>query len=230
MEAELASNLMAEMRAQISQVKMAVKLIESAPLKTYQKQNYLNNIRVACERQMSIIEGIETLCKLEEADINEPLPSISIHEIIPATISTYQPIASEKGISIGYTIPDTLPTIFCREDWLKQIVKQIVDNSIKYTPAGGKIFVTANYNGGIEIEFKDTGNGIEERDLPHIFQHFYRGKIPNNCPTETGVGLGLTIVDRIISTIGGSISVTSQIGQGSQFHLFLPDRGCHNRH
>jgi two-component system, OmpR family, phosphate regulon sensor histidine kinase PhoR len=129
-------------------------------------------------------------------------------------------------LELGYNIPADLPLVLCQEGWVKQITINLLHNSIKYTLTGGQVFVQASVQGDyVQLEFRDNGVGIPMSDLPKIFDRFYRGRsLPNTSPNEpdTGVGLGLTVVQNILLRCGGSISVTSQAGTGSRFRVLLP--------
>jgi two-component system, OmpR family, phosphate regulon sensor histidine kinase PhoR len=145
-----------------------------------------------------------------------------LSEVIPGVVSIYQPLAEEKGIKVGYTIPDNLPPIFCAEIWLREIAFDLLQNGIKYTPEGGQVFVRASIAGEyVQLEFKDTGIGIQNSEIPKIFDRFYR--IRNSTDEgNNSAGLGLTIVRDMLTRCGGSISVTSELGVGSTFRILLP--------
>ncbi len=105
---------------------------------------------------------------------------------------------------------------------LKQAVRAVLDNSIKYTPAGGDIgIVCAAENGTVHLTVKDTGIGISEKDLPHIFDRFYKAD-EARTRSAGGCGLGLSIVRWIVERHGGRIEVSSTPGSGTSFHIFLP--------
>jgi two-component system, OmpR family, phosphate regulon sensor histidine kinase PhoR len=111
----------------------------------------------------------------------------------------------------------------CSEAWLKQIMINLLDNSLKFTLHGGAIAIyCAVQNNYVQLEFRDNGVGIPSADLPRVFDRFYRGR---NLPPENQVsyaGLGLTVVQQILFRCGGSISVVSQVDTGSRFRVMLP--------
>jgi two-component system, OmpR family, phosphate regulon sensor histidine kinase PhoR len=219
---ESIDHLMQELSAPISNIKTALKLLESPVLKPPQRQRYLELIRRECERQNSLINGASRLLALERERARSGIEAIQLSQILPGIISTYQPLAEEKGVRLGYTIPDNLPIIYCVEMWLRQIAIELLHNGIKYTPQGGQVFVRATVRGDdVCLEFKDTGIGILPTEISKIFDRFYRGR---NTADEhdRGAGLGLTIVKNILVRSGGSISVISEIGGGSKFRVLLP--------
>jgi len=228
---ELIEHLMQELCTPLTNIKTALKLLESPVLKQPQRQRYLGLIRGECDRQNSLINGVTRLIALDRILSTESAPtdragivSIELSQIIPGIVSTYQPLAAEKGIRLGYTVPDNLPSAIFVETWLRQVAIDLIHNSIKYTPSGGQVFVQASVQGEyVQLEFRDTGIGIPPAEIPKIFNRFYRIRSSAD-PDNNGAGLGLTIVQNILLRCGGSISVTSQVGVGSKFRVLLPTR------
>jgi signal transduction histidine kinase len=220
---ESIAHLMQELCTPLTNIKTALKLLESPGIKIAQRQRYLGLIRGECDRQNTLIDGVTRLLAIDrDPDLSEIVP-IQLSQIIPGIVSTYQPLAEEKGIRLGYIIPDDLPTISYVETWIKQITIDLLQNAIKYTPDGGQVFVKASVQGEfVQLEFRDTGIGISPLEIPKIFDRFYR--IRNSSTAERGAGVGLTIVKTILARCGGSISVTSQVGGGSKFCVLLPIR------
>lgn len=221
---ELIAQLMQELCTPLTNIKTALKLLESPAIKQPQRQRYLGLIRGECDRQNSLINGAMRLLALERTSDRVGIVPIHLSQIIPGIVSTYQPLAAEKGVRLGYTISDNLPTVFCVEMWLRQIAIDLLHNGIKYTPKGGQVFVMASIQGDyVQLEFKDTGIGIQPAEISKIFDRFYRVR---NLPNEenNGAGLGLTIAQNILLRCGGSISVVSQVGVGSEFRVLFPIR------
>jgi signal transduction histidine kinase len=219
---ELIANLMQELCTPLTNIKTALKLLESPALKRLQRQRYLELIRGECDRQNSLINGAVRLLALERAPGQSGIEALQLSQIIPGLVSTYQPLAEEKGLRLGCKLPEDLPTIYCVEMWLRQIAIELLHNAIKYTHQGGHLFVQASVMGEyVQLEFRDTGIGISSTEIPKIFDRFYRVR---SLPDEenNGAGLGLTIVKNILLRCGGSISVISQVGAGSKFRVLLP--------
>jgi len=123
---------------------------------------------------------------------------------------------------LAYTVPEDLPTVSCFSAWLKQIVINLLHNSIKFTPTGGQVWVRSRLQGDyVQLEFRDTGIGIRTNEIPKIFDRFYRVR-PAAGVDSGGAGLGLTIVQQLLLRCGGSISVKSRLGEGSVFNVLLP--------
>jgi two-component system phosphate regulon sensor histidine kinase PhoR len=219
---EFLNHVIQELKMPLTSMKTALKLLESSQLKPTQRQRYMQMLETQCDRQNSLITGLMELSQLDRATEQITLQSLNLSDIVPSVVSTYQPLAQEKGIQLGYTVPDHLPPILCLETWLRQIAINLLHNSIKYTPSGGRVSVLAQLQGDyLQLEFRDTGIGIAPNEIPKIFDRFYRGRAVSG-EDAVGAGLGLTIVQQLLLRCGGSISVNSKVGGGSNFKVLLP--------
>lgn len=211
-----------ELRTPLTTIKTALTLLGSPSLKGPQRQRYMDMISRECDRQSSLISGVLDLLQMETSVGHIRPQALHLADTVPAIVSTYQPLAEEKGIMLAYTIPNDLPKVACPEAWLRQVMINLLNNSIKYTQQGGQVRVTAQKQEDFaEVEVRDTGVGIAPFDLPNIFEHFYRGRNLPSGETE-GAGLGLSIVQQLLTYCGGSILVNSQPGNGSSFRVRLP--------
>lgn len=219
---ELLRTACAEIRTPLTHMKTALSLLNSPQLKLSQRQRYLQMLSTECDRQNSLISGLLELLQLDRIAAGTAWQPVRLSEIVPGVVSTYQPLAQEKGIMLAYTVPAELPTVLCPGTWLKQIVINLLHNSIKFTATGGQVWVRSSLRGDyVQLEFRDTGIGIPSSEIPKIFERFYRVR-PIASEDSSGAGLGLTIVQQILQRCGGSISVRSRIGEGSTFNVLLP--------
>ena len=219
LEIDFLHNLVAELRSPITHMKTALSLLESKSIKGEQRQRYIKMLDRECERQNLVISGLLALLNLDNPIEAE---AVYLNELVPGIVSTYQPLASEKQIQLGYTIPDNLAPVSCPTIWLRQIIIQLLNNCLQFTPPKGRVFVQAtSKNDLIELIISDTGRGIDAKDLGKIFDSFYRSKAVTNNEV-TGAGLGLTIVQQLVQRSGGSISVNSKLDKGSSFRILLP--------
>lgn len=252
---EFFSNALEELRTPLSAMKTALKLLNSSQLRVAQRERYLNLINQECDRQSALINSLFDLVQLDYTLEQHPLQPIKLSDVIPGIVSTYQPLTQEKDLRLAYTIPETLPPISCSETWLKQLTVHLLENAIKFTPSGGQIWVrafspeetssrtsknTVNVNPldhCLILEIRDTGIGIPAREIPKIFDRFYRVRYSSSEGTDTlnshllkststlstpSVGLGLTLIKKILDHCGGSISVSSRVNEGSIFKVYLP--------
>jgi two-component system phosphate regulon sensor histidine kinase PhoR len=219
---ELLEHVAQELRMPLTNMKTAMTLLEAAQLKPAQRLRYMHLLHRECDRQSSLISRLLEMVQLERVGEATDKHVVQLADIIPGVVSTYQAIAGEKGIQLGYTVSPTLPTVSCFEAGLRQIIIHLLNNSIKFTPTGGQVWVRTKQQGEyVQMEIGDTGIGIAPHELPKIFDRFYRGR-PAPGEDSVGVGLGLTIVQQLLLHCGGSISVTSRLGEGSTFKVLLP--------
>ena len=217
---ELLRRASEELRTPLTNMKTALSLLNSPHLKPPQRMRYLQMLHTECDRQSSVINGLLELLQIDQIPKYTPLQAVRISEIVPGVVSTYQPLAQEKGIMLAYTLPEQLPPVLCFKSWLKQIAINLLHNSIKFTPRGGQVWVRSRVVGNrVMLEVRDTGIGIAERDIPRVFDRFYR--IRPTADDSSGAGLGLTIVHQLLQRAGGSISIKSKPGLGSTFTVLL---------
>lgn len=150
--------------------------------------------------------------------------SISLSEIINKVVEQLKPKAERKHLVLSVEDSVSPPIIFANADAIEQLLTNLIDNAIKYTPWGGKVTLECGPS-TVDCFFQgsvvDTGIGIPKEDLPHIFEDFYRAKNAEQFEKD-GTGLGLSIVKQIIEAHNGKIWVESQVGKGSKFMFILP--------
>ena len=218
LQEDFLNNLVQELRSPITHMKTALSLLESKQIKGEQRQRYLQMVSNQCDRQNSLVSGLLGLLQL---DSPTEIEYIRLDDFVPGIVSTYQPLAEENNIQLGYTIPANLPPVSCPVPWLRQIIVNLLNNSLQFTPPQGRMFVQAALKDEyVELVVSDTGVGIETKELNKIFDGFYRTKPTNN--DSTGAGLGLTLVQQLVKRCGGSISVSSKVGRGTSFKISLP--------
>lgn len=211
-----------ELRTPLTNMKTALSLLDSPKLKPAQRNRYSSLLHQSCDRQNALIEGFLEIVRLESEVDKAKMEGLRLGEVVPGIVSTYQPIAQEKGVLLAYTLRSTLPPVICTREWLKKIVINLLQNAIKFTGSGGEVWVRAKQQGDyVQLEFRDTGIGIPPGEIPKVFEAFYRGRQAINDDIE-GAGLGLTIVQQLLLHSGGSITVKSRVGRGSVFSILLP--------
>jgi signal transduction histidine kinase len=210
-----------EIRTPLTHMKTALSLINSPALKPPQRQRYLQMLHSQCDRQNSLITSVLELVELERNLKYPHFERVQLADIIPGVVSTYQPIAQEKGIMLAYTVPTDLPSVWFVHGGLKQIAINLLGNSIKFTPNGGQVWVKARLQGEyILLEVRDTGIGIAESEISRIFDSFYSTR-PPITEESGGAGLGLTVVQQYLQRCKGTISVKSKQMEGSTFTVQL---------
>lgn len=208
-----------ELQSPLTTIKTALTLLGSPTLKLAQRQRYLEMISNQCEHQQALINNIIDLLQIHTTETAEP-QALQLANIIPGIVSTYQPIAEERGIMLAYTVPTTLSEVLGTEAELKQVVIQLLNNGIQITPKGGRVWVAAAPHNAdfIALTVQDSGAGMTKTDTAKLFDAFYRSAESNGA----GTGLGLTLVQQLVKRMGGSVTVDSAPGRGTTFKILLP--------
>ena len=146
---------------------------------------------------------------------------INFNEWIVSALSSWEVAAREKGLGWEVEIPKVLPLVLMDSDRMAQAVGNLLSNAVKFTPAGGRVKVTANSSDGqLVMHFSDTGPGIPLEEQGKVFQPFYRGA--HGRRIVQGMGLGLSIAYDIVNAHGGTIKLQSTPGKGCDFVLSMP--------
>lgn len=170
------------------------------------------------KKLQTLIEALVKTSRLESGVIAlQPVPG-KLLPMLESAVSQLVPRAESKKIQI--TLEPTQADAVFDPKWTEEAIYNLLDNAVKYTSAGGAVWVTATaYQLFSAIHVSDTGPGIPEENQPRVFQRFYRGA---EHAEEEGVGIGLYLVRQIAEGQGGYVKVSSQVGSGSTFSLYLP--------
>ena len=185
----------------------------------------MDMIKRAENRTRAIIPLINDLLDLastEELKKNKPRESIDLDRMLYKTIALMNEKAEGKKVVLSLLIKETLPQIKARPEDIDDVLINILDNAIKYTPSNGKVEVVADSDSKkIWVEIKDTGVGIPDDDINHIFDEFYRAENARTIEKE-GTGLGLAITKKIVEIYSGNIIVESKVNIGTKFTIVFP--------
>lgn len=173
-------------------------------------------------RLSNIVSDLLTLGRFESEKTSVEMEPLDWRQLVRDAAKAVAHMAEEKGVTLLSSLPDRDVLINGDEDALNMLVTNLLDNAIKYTPAGGGVKVSLTFDGGeAKLEVDDSGIGIPEHDLDRIFERFYRVDKARSRDLG-GTGLGLSIVKHITLVHGGRLGVQSDEGRGSQFHVWLP--------
>jgi two-component system phosphate regulon sensor histidine kinase PhoR len=175
------------------------------------------------ERLSTLINDILTLSTLEAKATMLNIRPLDASGTLGKACMLLEENARKKGISLVCAIPDGLPMVMADQGRLEQVLVNLLDNAVKYTPEGGTITLAARPDSEgdmLKISVTDTGIGIPLKDMPRIFERFYRVDEARSRE-QGGTGLGLAIVKHIVQLHGGDIAVTSEQGKGSVFTVTL---------
>ncbi len=184
-------------------------------------RDFLRIIDKHATRMSRLIDDLLTLSRLESHQMTLVYAPVDVLELVLSTTAGFRKQAEVKGLTISVVMPDGLPKVSGDKDRIEQVVVNLLDNAIKYTPSGGSVKVSAGKTDGfVRVDVADTGIGIPADDMPRIFERFYR--VDKARSREMGgTGLGLAIVKHIIQAHNGSLNVESRPGKGSTFSFSI---------
>jgi two-component system, OmpR family, phosphate regulon sensor histidine kinase PhoR len=183
---------------------------------------FLGIIRQNAERLGRLTADLMTLSRLEVKTAKFQFASYYVNELVADCVDSMRPMAEKKQIEFVIEPAEAKAEVFCDFEAVHQVMANLLDNALKYTPTGGTVTVGATPVGEmIEIFVRDTGSGIPADDLPRLFERFYRVDKARSRDLG-GTGLGLAIVKHLVRAQGGNVRVESEAGKGSRFLFTLP--------
>ena len=188
--------------------------------------SYLEVIERNGKQLLMLINDILDLSRIEAGREVVEINRFNIRELIHEVFESIEPVANQRNISISYQIDSNLSFIESDSDKIRHIVQNIVSNAVKFTEEGSVVILVEQKGGSISILVSDTGIGIKQDLLPHIFDEFIQAD-GSNSRKYGGTGLGLAIAKKYANMLGGNITVESTLKQGSKFTLLLPFRIPH---
>jgi two-component system phosphate regulon sensor histidine kinase PhoR len=226
---ELVANVSHELKTPLAAIKGYAETLRLGAVNDPEHNlHFVRRIEEQADRLHALILDILQIARLESGQESFELNDIQISDMVEQCLHQFSEAAAAKQIELFAEEPSCDITAFADEEGVQTILNNLVDNAIKYTPAGGRVIIRAAANGAtVTFEVRDTGIGISEKELPRIFERFYR--VDRARSRELGgTGLGLSIVKHLAQALGGSVSVESQPGAGSTFRVSLP-RGKDSR-
>ncbi len=190
------------------------------------EEEYLANILEEVQRLRRLVDDLLDLRQMEAGQIKMKKEPVDLAALVRRAADRLAPAAGEKGIVLRCTVAEDLPPAAGDADRLEQVLINLVDNAVRYTPPEGKIEVSARYGrepvpGCLLVTVSDTGPGIPEDELPLIWERFYKADKARRR-AGAGSGLGLAIAKQIVELHGGTIDVMSRPGEGTSFAFSLP--------
>ena len=188
------------------------------------RDKFLRTIQRHTERLNSLLEDLLTLSRLESINPGLRRESTGLSTLIAAVIDDYRARPAAADHQLHFAIDPNVGELFLDPLKITQVLENLLDNALKYTPKGSHIDVSARQRDQeVEVCIRDNGPGIPADDLPHIFERFYRVD-KGRSRDKGGTGLGLSIVKHIVQLHGGRVWVESSLGQGTAFSFGLPVR------
>jgi len=221
------SDVSHELRTPLSLLQGYAEALSDGMASTEEEQKeYLDIISDEATRLNRIVDDLSDLNAMEAGQLTLNISEFHINDVLKSIVRTFKPAAEEKKVTLDLkALVGETPPISGDQGRIEQILINLVNNAIHYTPAGGKVSLEAQYNGdNFIIKVSDTGEGIPPEELPYIWERFYRVD-KARTRKKGGSGLGLAIVKSLVRAHGGTVTASSKPGEGSTFTVTLP-RKC----
>lgn len=225
MKNEFISNVSHELRTPITSIKSYVDTLcnHGDKLDHDIHREFLQTIDNEADRLMFLVNDVLQLSKLEEADRELETFPMEVQRACEVAIRSLKMMAKDRSIDLNFETEENVPLVEINQESIERVVINLLTNGIKYTPSGGTITVRVEHQkekNQVAVHVQDTGIGIPEESLENVFDRFFR--VEQKVHTIKGTGLGLTIVKKVIEKHGGTVGVTSALGEGSRFSFYLP--------
>jgi signal transduction histidine kinase len=221
---ELVANISHDLRTPLATLQGYIEtlLMRDSILSTEERKRYLEIAIGHCSRLSSLVAGLFDLAKLEARDMNAQAEPFNIGELVQDVVQKFELAAREKGLRISTNAGEGLPFVFADIGLIGRVLENLIDNAIRYTSTEGLVSVVLQaLPGAVSVTVSDTGIGIPEEELTHIFDRYYR--VDRSRRDSAGhAGLGLAIVKKILELHGSRIEVQSTLNSGTSFSFQLP--------
>ncbi len=220
---EFVANVSHELKTPLSSIKgYAETLLDGALEDQEHARGFVETIHRQADHLAKLINDLLDLARIEAGKMELALVPLRIEEIIRQIIESFRPISESKRLDVDFESVPSLPPVLADQGAVRQILSNLLDNAIKFTPQDGQITVRTSIQADhLLIEVKDSGVGISSSDLPRIFERFYRADAARPRSPES-TGLGLAIVKHLVLAQGGQVWAESELGRGSTFYVTLP--------
>jgi two-component system phosphate regulon sensor histidine kinase PhoR len=215
------SNISHELRTPLASLRALVETLQDGALEDRPAADrFLGLMDVEVDALGQMVEELLELARIESGRVPLRMVPTEVEGIVEPSVERLRQQAERAGVRLVVDVPADLPAVLADSARAGQVVTNLVHNAIKFTPKGGKVTVRADQGDGeVIISVADTGIGIAARDLPRIFERFYKA---DHARSGGGTGLGLAIARHIVEAHGGRIWATSVEGKGSTFSFALP--------
>ena len=215
----LVSDISHQVKTPVANLKMVTDTLLAKPVTERERRDFLQGIRSQTDKLEFLVQSMGKASRLETGAVTLEKKDAPLLDTLAQAMSGIVYGAEQKGISVEVQCPDDL-RVSHDSRWTAEALFNLLDNAVKYTPAGGKISVSVEqWEMYVKLDVIDTGKGIPESRQAAIFRRFYREEEVHDQP---GVGIGLYLAREIVTRQGGYIQVASKPGRGSAFSVFLP--------
>ncbi len=215
-----ASNVSHELRTPLASLSLLAKSLKEYEMDPEQRQEFLEDLDRELDRLIALVNDLLELTRLEQK--NQQQQAVDLKEVLQEAIEQIQPRFKSSGVQLLSVLPDSPAVVYGSSVQLRQAIDNILDNALKHTSPDGRVRVALDVGGDEAlVTIADSGCGIPEEDLPHIFERFYRVDRARSRDMG-GTGLGLAIAREIATAHNGRIWAESTPGEGSIFSLSIP--------
>jgi signal transduction histidine kinase len=212
-------NVAHDLRTPLMRLRASAEQALAAPPDATLAREALADCLEESERVLTLLEALMDIAEAENGAMRLALEPLPVRELFDRTVELYADLAEEKGIALRIDCPEDL-RVRADRSRIGQVVANLVDNAIKYTPSGGTVELLARRDGPeVLLTVSDTGIGIPPGDIHRVWDRLFRG---DESRSERGLGLGLSLVKAIVQAHNGRVSLESDPGRGSRFRLWLP--------
>ncbi|MEK9659621.1 MAG: ATP-binding protein [Chloroflexota bacterium] len=228
---EFVTNVSHELRSPLASVKAMVETLEAGALERPDvAHDFLGRINADVDRMTAMVEELLELARVESGAIMLEREPVDTGALLADVAVSFQARAEAAGVWLVVEPEEHLPPADADPSRLRQVLENLVDNALRFTPAGGRITLRARWGGMsadagpgvVRLEVADTGTGIAPQHLPHVFERFYKA---DRSRRDGGTGLGLAIVRHLVAAHGGTVGVESREGEGARLTVQLPAAG-----
>jgi len=219
---ELVANVSHDLRSPLGSVKAHLETIQMKfdSLSGEEKKSYIDISLSNIDRLSRLVHELFELSKLDASQVEPQMEPMAISELVQDVAMKFQPQAERKGLKCVTVLPEGLPLVKADVGMIERVLSNLIENAIHHTEPGGEIRIEPNrLESSVRVSVSDTGSGIAEKDVPHIFDRFYHG--PRVGKKSTGTGLGLAIAKKIVELHGGDIRVDTELKRGTAFSFDL---------
>lgn len=216
----LVANISHELRGPLTSMRGFTEIMLDGLLKEEEKEKYLKIILDHTIHLGRLVDDLLDLSHLESGTFKLKYELVSLQEIAEFSMHSMAPAGEKRGIAMHLKVDPLLPPVWADRIRLHEVLRNLLDNALQHTPAGGELCVNIYRSGGWAVlEVQDTGCGIPAEDLPHIWDRFYK---VDKSRSRRGTGLGLAITRQLVELHGGKIELESSPGSGSTFKVYIP--------
>ena len=223
------ANVSHELRTPLASIKSVIETLESGALDDKEvAREFLSRADEEVDRLAQLVEELLELSRLESGQAPLAREPVAMSLVLAQAVERLRPQAEKRGLSLTLDVASDLPAVIGDGERLERLAVNLIHNALKFTAAGGSVRVSAGLvDNAVTVKVSDTGVGIDPKDLPRVFERFYKADQARNQagarPGGTGgTGLGLAVAKHTVEAHGGTVGVESELGRGSTFSFSIP--------